>query len=933
MSIVRDVAGLIEIDQFTRPDAATPGGNWVVDLGTAAIVSNRLDIFSTGASRPGVRHTGTARTENFSQVVYRYENSGFPCALAHARASGNPRDGYGVGFASATSCALVTLTGTAPTIIQSDLLGSSPLTDYQAQLYTTDSLQQAFTTGNGDTSTLFGTDINYNGVSKTPTLYRAAPTNSSNSAIFDDHIWMKSKYVVVDGLSAGYKAKIINGVGSVVATATESGGTATIDASRFGSATEFVPVAGWPKLRITDGSDVTIEEYTATTVYPGDEYTYANLELQKVTQIVLLVGTNRYADGDPPPEEDHCTGGGTVASGSNPTDGTSLATATALHAVFRITVNSVQYDFAQTAINHGSPAKTPRVDTFGTLRRALPDERGGIELPTVSIDLFDHDNLLRGWHDNHTLHGLTGQVLVADEATWRAGGANAQVRFSGVVSDFEPMPGPRYRLTLEDPLTSALEIELPRALIDINDGTSDQGLRATPYPALYGSLVEDGGAIEIPFIGTQTPVGHSELGNRHRHLFCRGAIHNIRAIFRADPLSGDPPTQRSAALASEYESDFLAPHISPNWYESELYSVLGGFRITLLDLEQTHPAANLARYGRIPLTANVCGRETVGDGTGSTITSAPRQAVHVLNTEWAQTVGDADWPSQAARNGFSIIDVASWEAVKTVSEGRISGGYIGAFVFGHSYEQVTLRWFLEQCITSWDIEPFINRFGQLAATMLDRTDTAASVPHDTAVLHIQEGSFSINPSAFAVENVTRYVYRRKYVQALQQLNPEEGARLPADAFQADWLSGLQEVTNSTSITALGGDPLGRRENQTVLEMELTRDEATAVNVAQQRNDLRAPKNGRAEATYTVQLQRADDAELGDLRMVTHPEGLGSSGWVAQRTQIRAIEEDWNEMTVTLTVRDVDDLLDVVEVNGLVNSGDPIVLNGDPIVMS
>jgi hypothetical protein len=657
--------------------------------------------------------------------------------------------------------------------------------------------------------------------------------------------------------------------------------------------------------------------------------------IQRVTQLVMLYGYNRYEEADPPPDEDVCTGGGTVASGSNPSAGTSLATATAPHLVFRITVDGTTYDFAKTAINWGTE-KQPRIDKVGRYRRALMDRQGGIELPSVWVDFIDYDNLMRGWHENETLHGLTGQFLVADETTWRAGGANADVRFSGEVTDFRPLPNQRYRLELESPLTHAFaankEMQLPRDTLSVTDGTADQGLRRSPARALYGSLNEDGGAIELPFIGTQTPVGHPELGNRHRHFFCRGAIHNITAVFRGDPLSGDPPTTRTAAQASEYESDILAPHISgANWYESELYTVVDDNRWTFLDLDQNHPAANVARFGRIPLTANVCGRETVGDGTGSTINSAPWQLVHVLNNELLSVVADADWASQAARNGFSIIDKASADAVKTAGENLLAGGLRGAFELGFNYQFITTREFLAQAYISWGIETFINRYGQIAFTILDRSATASGVPTDTAVFDILKGSFSIDPHREDIENATRYVYRRNYVKSLQQLDNPEGTRLPREPFDADFLSGVQEVTNATSVTALGGTPRGRRESD-VLQMELTREEAVATAVMALRNAIRSPANGRATATYSITLQKADDVELGDLRKVTHPWGTSSTGWSARRCQVRAITEDWNDMTAELEVLDVEDLLDEVAVEGIVFGGNPLTLNGDPIVL-
>lgn len=279
MSIARTVSGVVDSDAFTRADSGTPGGNWTVEgtSMTCAIISNRLDIEGGGGTptRPGCKMdgSGVSRTENFLQTIWRSQaiaTTGPIMAIFTSAA----RTGYSIA-ANNTLIALQEWTAGTPANISTPALAHSNDTDYQAQLYSTDNLQQAFAVGDAAaTQTASGTDASQNGAAKIPYLIRATPTNNASSAIFDDFLWMKSKNIVVTGMSAGYKAKVVNSGASIVATATESGGTATIDCSRFGSATEFVPFAGWPKLRITDGSDVTIEEYTATAVYPGDEYTY-----------------------------------------------------------------------------------------------------------------------------------------------------------------------------------------------------------------------------------------------------------------------------------------------------------------------------------------------------------------------------------------------------------------------------------------------------------------------------------------------------------------------------------------------------------------------------------------------------------------------------------------------------------------------------------
>ena len=81
-----------------------------------------------------------------------------------------------------------------------------------------------------------------------------------------------------------------------------------------------------------------------------------------------------------------------------------------------------------------------------------------------------------------------------------------------------------------------------------------------------------------------------------------------------------------------------------------------------------------------------------------------------------------------------------------------------------------------------------------------------------------------------VENEVPYVYRRNYVTALPDLAPTTGSRLPIDPFKGDWLSGLQKLRDEASITALGGDPRGRRRAERQ-EYTLVRDHYTTDQVA------------------------------------------------------------------------------------------------------
>jgi hypothetical protein len=655
--------------------------------------------------------------------------------------------------------------------------------------------------------------------------------------------------------------------------------------------------------------------------------------LQKVTQVVVIVGTDEYADEDQPPATSACTGGGTVASGSNPSDGTAISTSSKLHAwIETSSIGGTVYRWAKVGIPYGNP-KTPRVLSFGSLTRALSDDKGGFESSAMTILLSDYDRTLRGLHATQTLLNKSITVYVADEATIVAGGNPWKV-FRGVVRDFEPENELKYRITIEDPLTlsmSALAQErlVPPTLISVSDGTADQGLRQSPVPVLYGSLSDEDdddpiGTFEAPFIGTETPAAPNQgLGNLHKHLIGLSACGNVASVFVADPDSGDPPTRRAKVGASLYgvTGGVYVPH-QFGWFLSTQYSVEDGERYTFLYIDQHHPAADLARYNRIPITVNVCGRETTGDASGATIDSLPLQFLHFLNTEVAQSVGDADWPAIAARDGYSLFDTSTFTTTDTRSEYRIPGGYKGAFILGHGYKQITLREAIRQFCRSGDFAIGVNRHGQIMISMLDVTATAGTVTF-TDQSDILKGSFRINPCLDAVENRVQYVYKRNHLRSLQQVNPVEGSRLPREPYDKDWLSGLQTLDDATEQTALGEV----RASQ-VLELEMVRDSVTAADVAARRLALRKPSNGRAEATFTSTLSKGYGVELGDLIEVTHFQGIGASGWDAQRCQVRRIVDDLDEFTRQLTAWDVDNLLDAVAASDAVQwDGDDVVWDG------
>ena len=145
---------------------------------------------------------------------------------------------------------------------------SSAGTDYPAQLYVADGVQEAAVAG----VTLSATDTTFDGQDA-----RAAALHggAGGGAAFDDVLWAGTKYVRVSGLPTDWMAQILDSTGAAVAEATEDGtGTAAIDASVYGGASGPVPMAGWPTLVVLDDYGDEAARVEDMALYPGATASY-----------------------------------------------------------------------------------------------------------------------------------------------------------------------------------------------------------------------------------------------------------------------------------------------------------------------------------------------------------------------------------------------------------------------------------------------------------------------------------------------------------------------------------------------------------------------------------------------------------------------------------------------------------------------------------
>jgi hypothetical protein len=285
-SIRRDSSGLVFEDDFNRANSSTIGNNWVEHVGDWEISSNRLQESTTGAEVPFIEQTGPDdRSEFFLQCILYSPNwnDDRVCPMIWFQGTSDANEeGWGALLGSGTDVRLFQFDDGSTTQLDSD---SAPtLTnseDAEYQIYGKTNLQEASVRQTGKTWTVEATDPKPSGWAGGGKIgFRLDTTGATIVNVVDDVIWCETKDVTVASLPTGWKAKILNASQSVVAEATESGGTATIDCTQYREiisstgASEKVPIGGWAALIITDASDVEHDRYDHNGIYPGDEFTW-----------------------------------------------------------------------------------------------------------------------------------------------------------------------------------------------------------------------------------------------------------------------------------------------------------------------------------------------------------------------------------------------------------------------------------------------------------------------------------------------------------------------------------------------------------------------------------------------------------------------------------------------------------------------------------
>ena len=321
-----------------------------------------------------------------------------------------------------------------------------------------------------------------------------------------------------------------------------------------------------------------------------------------------------------------------------------------------------------------------------------------------------------------------------------------------------------------------------------------------PVPLCYGGLSDVAlgadriGVVPAHFVGRRFVSGY----DWDEYVVCQGAVTNIAEWFA---YPGIGPQVRTLRPIGTEGVTFLIPG-QAGWTSavgSAKYRDFNGRRYTVIYARG--PSSDEARLGRIPLTLNLCGYETVGDGTGSMIDSLALQVQHFLTNFVFSEYEDGNWHAIPTVNGYSVLDSLTFAAVKTASEARLSGGYKGAWRLPAGDDPEDLRETLADLCRSGDFDLKQNWDGQIVASMVDVSASAAA--DWTDVLTILQDGLDLERQFTLAATRVKYRYAKRYVQPITNPTPAETELLPSGIRieETDWINSDEDIA-AAAETAL-----------------------------------------------------------------------------------------------------------------------------------
>ncbi len=250
----------------------------------------------------------------------------------------------------------------------------------------------------------------------------------------------------------------------------------------------------------------------------------------------------------------------------------------------------------------------------------------------------------------------------------------------------------------------------------------------------------------------------------------------------------------------------------------------------------------------------------------------------LINMLYAVTVAETRIPR---------FNVDSFDNVRTILETVIDGSPAQPYYCdGCITEPITIREFLSQFLTSFELDLYVNRFAQIEVNITTETDPGRPVFSDGPVFDPTSTNSLILINSVRQRLANPTVNRLRYNYRLNYATNEFAAKNLHD--------------NTDDQIALGGiasPPIPDIEED-IVEFRFVRDDDTAFDVARRRMEF------LALGSYRIELQMPlpetfDDVELAKLIGVTHYGGLEIGGYVNQEFKTTGLTYDLDRFLLTL----------------------------------
>lgn len=290
------------------------------------------------------------------------------------------------------------------------------------------------------------------------------------------------------------------------------------------------------------------------------------------------------------------------------------------------------------------------------------------------------------------------------------------------------------------------------------------------------------GGIAAPRV-TDRPVGRVKglysrdvmlFGEDWREILIAGI-----AIKSLDDWYYDPGGESGVADVEVNQDDgtaFLFPVAGTAWdsyFPTPYRDIDGADGITrryTLGYARGH-RGDLLASGTAKISFNLCGAETLGDGSGDLITDYHDQFQYILNRhilasgEGYTTGLYGPVPTQGLEL-LPIVDADSFDVVKAMREDELVGGMVGAGVMGALGELVDVATEIQRWCIGGDLRIGPSRLWQIKAAAIDENlEPVYGITTDVSdEFDIHARTFKPMPRLAELENAFQYEYLRDYVE-------------------------------------------------------------------------------------------------------------------------------------------------------------------------